>query len=110
MQGYLDHASSSLPNAKYYNAKGRAIPDVAAVATNYNTVIEKAWGPMSGTSASAPVFAGILALVNAKRDSEGKPPLGFVNPLLYSLKGGVGQDITNGENKASNCKHGFTAI
>ena len=48
-------------------------------------------------------------MVNAKREEEGKSALGFVNPLLYSLKNGVGQDITEGENKASNCSEGFKA-
>lgn len=64
---------------------------------------------MTGTSAAAPVFAAVLAMINAKREQEGKSALGFVNPLLYSLKNGVGQDITEGENKASGCKHGFKA-
>lgn len=107
VQNYL--STASLPSAKYYNAKGRAIPDVAAAATNYDTIIEKYWGPISGTSAAAPVFAAVLAMVNAKREEEGKSALGFVNPLLYSLKNGVGQDITEGENKASNCSEGFKA-
>lgn len=102
-------STASLPDKKYFNATGRAIPDVAGLATNYDTVIEKYWGPMSGTSASSPVFAGLLAMINAHRELNSVAPLGFVNPLLYSLKSGVGQDITSGENKASNCAHGFKA-
>ncbi|KAL8297863.1 hypothetical protein RB597_007121 [Gaeumannomyces tritici] len=38
---------------------------------------------LSGTSASAPVFAGMVALLNAARRAAGLPPLGFLNPMLY---------------------------
>jgi hypothetical protein len=38
-----------------------------------------------GTSASAPVFAGVISLLNDARIGAGKTPLGFLNPLLYNL-------------------------
>ena len=41
--------------------------------------------PVDGTSASAPIFAGIITLLNDARLNSGKPPLGFLNPLLYGL-------------------------
>ena len=40
---------------------------------------------VGGTSASSPTFAAIAALLNDARIAEGKPPLGFLNPLLYSV-------------------------
>ena len=38
-----------------------------------------------GTSASSPIFTGILALLNQYLLSVGEAPLGFVNPLLYQI-------------------------
>ena len=40
---------------------------------------------VGGTSASSPTFAAIVTLLNDFRISNGKPPLGFLNPLLYSV-------------------------
>ena len=55
--------------------------------------------PLSGTSASAPTFAGIVALLNAAGIQAGKSPLGFLNPFLYS-KGYEGlNDIVKGESQ-----------
>ena len=51
-----------------------------------------------GTSASTPVFAGIVARLNAARFAVGKSALGFLNPWLYSLKGKGFTDITEGNN------------
>ncbi|XP_067847955.1 tripeptidyl-peptidase 1 [Heptranchias perlo] len=77
----------SLPPDTYYNASGRAYPDVAALSDNYwvvSNLIPIPW--VSGTSASTPVFGGILALINDRRFQKGLPALGFVNPLLYKLQ------------------------
>jgi kumamolisin len=41
------------------------------------------WTYADGTSASAPVFAALLSVVNQARAASGKPPVGFLNPLLY---------------------------
>ena len=40
---------------------------------------------VGGTSASSPTFAGIVALLNDFGISRGKPSLGFLNPMLYSV-------------------------
>jgi subtilase family serine protease len=45
------------------------------------------WTFYGGTSASTPQTAALVALVNAARSSAGKPPIGFLDPILYS---GVG--------------------
>lgn len=39
--------------------------------------------PFQGTSLAAPVFAGIVALINQNRGSNG--PIGFLNPWLYEV-------------------------
>ena len=38
-----------------------------------------------GTSASAPVWAGVVALLNDARLKAGMPVMGFINPWLYSV-------------------------
>jgi hypothetical protein len=64
----------------------RNFPDVAMMA---DTVIFLAangsTGPIGGTSASTPLWAGFYALVNQQAASLGLPPVGFLNPGLYAL-------------------------
>jgi tripeptidyl-peptidase-1 len=99
---------SGLPNAEYYNASGRALPDVSALSTNFEVVIQGLWGPISGTSAAAPTFAAIVTLLNDARYQAGKGPLGFLNPFLYQV-GRIGFDVTQGNNVNSWCSAGFPA-
>jgi tripeptidyl-peptidase-1 len=59
------------------------------------------------------VFAGILTLINQMRKAQGKPPVGFVNSILYkhqasraafrdiTLKGWGGCDPTDGYDLAT---------
>ena len=74
-----------LPPAELWNASGRGYPDVSAQARKY-VVVANGFGisGISGTSAAAPVFAGLVSLLVSQRLRAGKPPLGFLNPLLYS--------------------------
>ena len=58
----------------------------------------------AGTSASTPVFAGIVARLNAARLAVGKPVLGFLNPWLYQIKGRGFTDITTGSNPGYGAK------
>ena len=63
----------------------RAIVDVALNAgTAHWSYIFGEWGAFGGTSFSTPVFAGIVACINGKRRSEGRPPVGFLNSTLYT--------------------------
>lgn len=73
---------------------------------------------VGGTSAGAPTFAGILALINEATSSNG---LGNVNPMLYSLaannsSNNAFHDVTSGNNKVpctagtTNCPSGTTSI
>lgn len=50
------------------------------------------WGPGGGTSAATPLTAAILALVDEQQASAGRPALGAVDPLLYSLARGPSYD------------------
>ncbi|TRY59671.1 hypothetical protein DNTS_027407 [Danionella cerebrum] len=85
--GYLNN-TQSLPPETYFNTSGRAYPDMAALSDNYWVVSNRVPIPwISGTSASTPVVGGILSLINDQRLLKGLPPLGFINPRLYKLKG-----------------------
>jgi subtilase family serine protease len=71
---------------------------------------------VGGTSAGAPTFAGVLALINQATGSNG---LGNVNPMLYALAASspsAFHDITSGNNNvpctagSPNCPTGTTSI
>ena len=81
---YLNSASS-LPPYGTYNPSGRAIPDVTALGDSYEIYLGGKPFELSGTSASAPVFASFIAIINSERASMKKKPLGFLNPALYKL-------------------------
>ena len=91
----------ALPPAKKYNAKGRAYPDVALLGNAYEVVSGAQNQIQSGTSASTPVFAAMLTLINGARLAAGKRSVGFVNPALYGAGAGVFRDVTQGDNKCS---------
>ena len=56
-----------------------------------------------GTSASAPTFASIVALINDRLVAAGKPVLGFLNPWLYSTAADAFTDVTDGKNVGFHC-------
>jgi kumamolisin len=77
----------------------RGVPDVAGNADESSGYILIVGGkptvPIGGTSAVAPLYAGLLALVNAQFST----PVGYLNPTLYGLAGPyVFRDITSGNN------------
>jgi kumamolisin len=84
----------------------RGVPDVAGNAaqeSGYLILCDGQWfpdataevKPVGGTSAVAPLWAGLIALLN---EALGKP-LGFVNPMLYKLAGSSAfSDIRAGNN------------
>ena len=80
--------------------RGRGIPDVACNA-DYRVGIRMLYNgqemPGGGTSASAPIWAALIARMNEGLGTS----LGHVNPLLYRLAGGTGfRQITEGFNGA----------
>ena len=63
----------------------RAVVDVALNAgTAHWSYVFGEWGAFGGTSFSTPAFAGMIAVINDKRRSEGKPVVGFLNQTLYT--------------------------
>jgi len=63
----------------------RNLPDVAMNATDVYNCSVGACGDSGGTSASTPLWAGFMALVNQQAAAAGEPPLGFLNPYLYAI-------------------------
>ncbi|KAJ7197780.1 family S53 protease-like protein, partial [Mycena pura] len=82
-----------------FNNSGRAFPDVSYQGVGYQVVINGTMNSVFGTSASTPVFAATIALFNLlNEEANSGAPLGFLNPLLYSINNTVFNDITTGSN------------
>jgi len=78
-------------------ASGRGVPDVAGNADPYSGYIVRVDGqsqPIGGTSAVAPLWAGLIARING---ASGKKT-GFLNPTIYAATGQGFTDITSGDN------------
>ena len=76
--------TSALPQAGF-NIQGRAYPDVSFVGARYSVQVQGSLASIYGTSASAPVFAAMVSLVNALRKKKNKRPIGWINPTLYLI-------------------------
>jgi kumamolisin len=65
----------------------RQVPDVAADADPLSgyLIFSSGWQIMGGTSAAAPLWAGLIALADQSAAGNGKSLLGFLNPALYTL-------------------------
>lgn len=90
---------------------GRGVPDVAGDAdpeTGYNVLVDGEKLVIGGTSAVAPLWSGLIALLNEKL---GKP-LGFLNPILYGIPSSddAFHDITSGSNGAYSAKPGWDPV
>jgi len=84
VNGYLT-SGIQLPDSKYFNANGRAYPDVSAFGHLCALYNGNYWSYGDGTSCSSPIFAGIIANLNSYQITRGRPLLGFVNPLFYKM-------------------------
>jgi len=98
------------PSANPPHKAGRGVPDVAGdadPATGYVVRVDGQDFMIGGTSAVAPLWASLIALMNQKLGH----PVGFLNPLLYGSLAGTGSfhDITSGRNGAYSAKQGWDA-
>jgi kumamolisin len=106
--------SEFFPRPKYQNTTsiprsvnktrftGRAIPDVSANAdlvTGYIILVDGKYQQIGGTSAVAPLWAALIAIMNQTLDK----PVGFLNTLLYKKigPGGLLRDIIEGNNNTN---------
>ncbi len=89
--------------------RGRGVPDVAAdadPASGYAVLVDGESTVIGGTSAVAPLWAGLLARIN---QLVGKPA-GYLNPVLYSADvAATFRDITSGNNNGYSAGPGWDA-
>ncbi len=98
------------PSVDPGHAMGRGVPDVAGDADTATGYIVRADGNelvVGGTSAVAPLWAGLLARINQGRGA----PVGFLNPRLYRLApaGGLFHDVVSGNNGDYQAAKGWDA-
>jgi kumamolisin len=90
---------------------GRGVPDIAGDAapeSGYAVRVDGTDLVFGGTSAVAPLWAGLTALINQQLVD----PVGFVNPILYEqliVEADVTRDITSGANGAYRADSGWDA-
>ena len=97
---YFSSLNSSQVPIPGYNINGRGYPDIALLGHLYRYEVDGYQFYFGdGTSFSCPVFAGMVALVNAARLASGRSAIGWLNPSLYSnYKSIILNDITSGDN------------
>jgi len=97
----------NVPVSVNSNKKGRGVPDLAAVAdpaTGYNVLVDGDRLVIGGTSAVAPLMAGLIARINEGRNKNA----GFIHPELYRNLS-VCRDITQGDNITTPDNKGYKA-
>ena len=98
------------PSVNPAGRTGRGLPDLAGHAdesTGYQVRVDDLDTVIGGTSAVAPLTAGLVALCNESLGTN----IGFLNPLLYGRlgKNGVFRDITSGNNDMTGHVGGYKA-
>jgi subtilase family serine protease len=102
--------SSNVPGSANDGHKARGIPDIAGnadPASGYELFLDGMnIGAVGGTSATAPLYAGLAALINA---GLGKP-VGYLNPNLYAVPySNVFHDIDDGISNARGGAPGYVS-
>ena len=90
------------PSPARANFAGRGVPDVTGDGdpdSGYNILVDGQSFPIGGTSAVAPLWAGLIARINQKLRGR----VGFVNPQLYALppRSGAFHDVVTGDNRCT---------
>ncbi len=88
---------------------GRGVPDVSGDAdpnTGYTVRVDGQTIVVGGTSAVAPLWAGLIAVAN----QQNKKSAGFINPRIYAAGSKAGfRDITEGNNGSFSAGPGWDA-
>lgn len=88
----------------------RGVPDVAGNAdpnTGYKVLVDGEQMVAGGTSAAAPLWAGLIALLNQKLQTS----VGFINPSLYSMDASsCFREIASGSNGAFTAAPGWDPV
>jgi kumamolisin len=98
---------ADVPASLNNNFKGRGLPDIAGNAdptTGYQVLVDGRSLVIGGTSAVAPLMAGLIARMNELKGDK----LGFVNPSLYSDPSAA-RDIIEGNNITTSTNIGYKA-
>ena len=99
------------PDANPGHASGRGVPDVAGdadPASGYQVRVDGQNLVFGGTSAVAPLYSGLLALINQQLGATA----GYLNPIIYgprAVGAGLFNDITAGNNGAYSAEKGWDA-
>jgi kumamolisin len=84
------------------NFVGRGVPDLAGAAdrhTGYRIFLNGTETTIGGTSAVAPLMAGLMALINEATTKNFGKTVGLINPLIYQAAAqNVFRNITDGNN------------
>jgi len=101
LPAYQNNAGVPAPLSKP-GYKGRGVPDVTGdgdPASGYNVLVDGENFPVGGTSAVAPLWAGLIARINQKLGGR----VGFINPQIYALPASADafHDITQENNRCS---------
>lgn len=103
------HAAKVPPSANPGGRRGRGVPDVAGNAdpqTGYAIRVDGTPSVVGGTSAVAPLWAALVALLNQSLGH----PVGLLQPHLYGPPAASGlRDITSGDNGAYSARVGWDA-
>jgi len=86
----------TFPNNNVRNLDSRGIPDISAAMNAYGIWLGNTVYGVSGTSASAPIMAGILARYISLNGGR-RPPVGAFNSIIYADPGSF-RDISTGNN------------
>ncbi|MGB7727174.1 MAG: choice-of-anchor D domain-containing protein [Candidatus Acidiferrum sp.] len=101
-------SAAHIPVSLYNGTVGRGVPDVAGNASlnsGYSGIFEGGVPSLgNGTSASSPLWAGLIAVINGALGVN----VGFVNPAIYALGSSVFRDIVPGAGPANNSNSGVT--
>jgi hypothetical protein len=116
----INASSSGAPCSAAGGSYCREVPDVSASSdpntgyvvyyTGGATGVTGWQGGIGGTSAAAPLWAALMAVIDS--DPSCSAPIGFANPALYRIAGGSSyanafQDVTTGGNDYTGTNNGL---
>ncbi len=101
-------ANSNVPGSAA-SSGGRGVPDVSGDAdpnTGYTIRVDGQTSVIGGTSAVAPLWAGLVAVANQQLGTR----VGFIQPAIYAAKAAAAfNDVTEGNNGAFSAGPGWDA-
>lgn len=110
----------ALPTKGTFPRTGRGTPDLACLGEGFQVLVSGELQSLDGTSASTPVFAAVVSLLNEARLAKGLPAMGYLNPWLYQnthmfndIEVGTNDVLGGGQGKmlyGYNCTKGWDPV